>query len=142
MSDEVKKVRKLLAEGGYTCVAVKNGSTCFSTERGVRPLLEWLEQPEAPLREAAVADKVIGKAAALLMVYAGVREVYAAVSSEPAACVFRSHGIPYKAGGLVPRIVNRRKDGLCPMESRVMDIDSPEEAYHCLKAAAAPPSAG
>ena len=50
MSDEVKKVRKLLAEGGYTCVAVKNGSTCFSTERGVRPLLEWLEQPEAPLR--------------------------------------------------------------------------------------------
>ena len=119
MSDEVKKVRKLLAEGGYTCVAVKNGSTCFSTERGVRPLLEWLEQPEAPLRE-----------------------VYAAVISEPAACVFRSHGIPYKAGGLVPRIVNRRKDGLCPMESRVMDIDSPEEAYHCLKAAAAPPSAG
>ena len=87
MSDEVKKARKLLAEGGYTCVAVKNGSTCFSTERGVRPLLEWLEQPEAPLREAAVADKVIGKAAALLMVYAGVREVYAAVISEPAACV-------------------------------------------------------
>lgn len=54
MSDEVKKARKLLAEGGYTCVAVKNGSTCFSTERGVRPLLEWLEQPEAPLREAAL----------------------------------------------------------------------------------------
>lgn len=135
MNDEIKRARELLTKGGYTCVAVKNGASCFSTERGVQPLLHWLELPEEPLREAAVADKVIGKAAALLMVYAGVKEVYTAVISEPAAAVFRSCGVPYKAGKCVPRIINRQGDGLCPMESRVMDTDSPEEAYHRLKAA-------
>ena len=133
MSDERRRAKEMLKNGGYTCVAVKNGSTWFSTERGIHPLLDWLESPETPLNGAAVADKVIGKAAALLMVQGGVKKVYAAVISDPAVRVFADHGVALKADKRVPRIVNRRGDGLCPMESRIMDIDSPEEAYAILR---------
>lgn len=66
----------------------------------------------------------------------------------PAACtaaysatlppgVFQQHGIPYACGRRVPHIVNRRGDGVCPMEHRVRDIDAPAAAHTALLAAVA-----
>ena len=47
--------------------------------------------------------------------------------------LFRSHNIPIQYDTLVLRIKNRAGDGLCPMESRVWEIDDPLAAYEALK---------
>ena len=99
-----------------------------SFSRGVKPILDWLHDEGAPLDGAFVADKVIGKAAALLMVKGGVKKVYGEVISAAAEGVFESHRLPYSYKTKVPYIINRVGDGMCPMENAVKDIADPDEA--------------
>ena len=66
---------RLLHEGGYSCVIRKEEIRTF-TQRGVADLYDLLNQHPVFLHGAQVADKVVGKAAAALMVLGGVREVY------------------------------------------------------------------
>lgn len=124
-----------IALPGHSCVVSRGEKLYISDERGICPLMDWLAHDEKPLSGASVADKVVGKAAALLFVYGGVREVYAAVLSEAAADALAKHGVPVVCDKLVPRIINRTGTGLCPMETRVMDTDSPQEAYRRLQEA-------
>ena len=65
---------RLLHEGGYSCVIRKEEIRTF-TQRGVADLYDLLNQHPVFLHGAQVADKVVGKAAAALMVLGGVREV-------------------------------------------------------------------
>lgn len=116
-----------------TCVVLKNNRLIFSHERGIRPIIDWLEQDDTLLNNALIADKVIGRAAALLFVYGGVREVYTDVMSAYAREIFESNGIGAQYAKLVPFIVNRAGDGMCPMEQSVLTISSPEEAFEVLK---------
>lgn len=113
---------------------VKKGDKVFtSSDRGVKPLLYLLENEKGFLDGASVADKVIGKAAALLMVLGGIKEVHTNVISEPAVEVFEKHRIPCFYEEKVKRIINRKGDGLCPMETLCMDIEEPAEAFEKIK---------
>lgn len=58
-----------------------------STERGVKPLLQWLDG-ENSVKGFSAVDKVVGRAAAFLYVLLEVKEVYAGVMSEGAAHYF------------------------------------------------------
>jgi len=112
---------------------LKNGEIFSSEERGIKPMLIKLAEDEAFFRGSTVIDKVVGKAAALLAIKAGVEFVSAGVISLPALEVFREAGLPFKYNVLVPRIENRSKTGLCPMEALTLSIDDPEEAFILLK---------
>ena len=57
----------------------------------------------------------------------------AAVMSRDAKAFLNAHGVPAQAQELVPRIVNRAKDGLCPMEARVKDLTDPQAMVEALK---------
>ena len=81
------------------------------------------------LKGASVADKVIGKAAALLMAFGEIKEVHTLIISEPALQVFENHKIKYFYDKKVDRIVNRTGDGLCPMETLCLDVENPQEAF-------------
>ena len=61
------KLIKLLHEGNYSCV-IKNKEISTFTQRGITDLYDLLNTDPAFLRGAQIADKVIGKAAAVLMV--------------------------------------------------------------------------
>ena len=86
------------------------------------------------LRGCSAADRIVGKAAALMYVLLGAREVYADVLAEKALEILRRNGIDAYYGELAPVIINRRGDGPCPMEIAVADTDAPEEAYSEVKA--------
>lgn len=124
---ELARAKEALLRGEYTCVICKGEMLYTSNERGVKPLLSWLNSGAA-LVNAAAADKVVGKAAAFLYVLLGVREVYAPVISERARSVLEEHAITLEAEIVVPAIRNRRGDGYCPMESAVWDIEDAREA--------------
>jgi len=114
----------------HTCVIrTANGELLTSNEHGIRPPLLWLREDPDILRGAEVADKVIGKAAALLFAHGGVRSVWATRMSEAARDFLRAAGIAFDYDELVPAILNRDGTGLCPMEQRAMGIDDPAQAF-------------
>ena len=133
MSEDLRKARDEMLEAGYRCVLRKGEMRYISTERGVKPLLSWIDEG-LDLSGYAAADQVVGKAAALLYVLMGVKEIYTRVLSEQAARVFEKYGISAEAGEKGPYIINRAGTGRCPMESAVWETDEPEEAYRILKA--------
>lgn len=131
MSD-LEQAKARLQEGEYTCV-VCNGE-CFytSTHRGVRPLMEWIEQGVDFVGYSA-ADKVVGKATAFLYVKLGVKEVFARVISKPALEVLCANQIVAEYDSLVDNIINRKGDGFCPFELAVLSTSDPASAYQLIK---------
>ena len=132
MNTDLERAKKLLEGGGYTCVLCKNGQVFTASQRGVRPLLDWLDDG-TELSGASAADKVVGKAAAMLYCLLGVRAVYAGVLSQPALEVLQGHGIETTFGRLVPFIENRDKTGLCPMEEATLPLSDPAEAPAAIR---------
>jgi hypothetical protein len=115
---------------GHTCVArTSEGELLTSDEHGILPPLRWLRENPGLLRGADAADRVIGKAAALLFACGGVRSLWAARMSEAARDFLQTTGIAFDYGELVPAVLNRDGTGLCPMEQRAMGIADPGEAF-------------
>lgn len=132
---DLETAKELLANN-YTCVLCLNGQIATSDQRGVKPLLNWLESPVLG-KGFCAADKVVGKATAYLYSLLGAKAVYANVMSESALAVLEKEGIDASYGRLVPYIVNRKGDGMCPMESATLDVHTPEDALAAVKKALA-----
>jgi len=132
--NNLQRAKNLLKTGNFTLVAISSQNKVFTSfDRGVKPLLYLLENEKEFLKGASVADKVIGKAAALLMVLGEIKEVYTGIISEPAIKVFEKHNIPFFFDTKVERIINRKGDGLCPMETLCLDVEEPMEAEKRIK---------
>ena len=111
----------------HSLLVYKDGNISFQDERGIQPLL--IQIKKKGLKNAIVVDKVVGKAAALLMVYGKVKQVHTNVIAKDAIKVFDKYKIEYSYNEIVDNIQNMKKDGLCPMEQKVLNIDSPKKAY-------------
>lgn len=98
----------------------------------MKPLVRFLESGEIPVGLSA-ADRVVGKATAYLYVLLKVREVYARIISQSAADVLKSNGIAVCFETLVPHIINRKGDGICPFEAAVMELQEPDRAYAAIR---------
>ncbi|MCQ2965432.1 MAG: DUF1893 domain-containing protein [Alphaproteobacteria bacterium] len=125
---DYSQYRDLLKE--HTLVMEKDGVVTTFDQRGINPLLKQLEQ--GTFEGAFLADRIVGKAAALLYVYGKVKKVYTLTISKPAIQVFEEYGIKYTADQVIENIRNREKTGLCPMETKVLFISDPTEAYKVL----------
>ena len=128
------KAKMLLNKTDNTCVFCCDDAILTDKRRGVRPLLDLIDG-QVDVTGFAVADKVVGKAAAFLYCLLKIKYLYARVISEPALAVLQEANIPTQYDQLVPAIQNRTKDGFCPMESAVWDLNSPEEALPAIQVA-------
>lgn len=128
----MQQAQAIFESGAYSCVLYRDGVTHMSTKRGVSPLVDWIRQG-VNLNDFSAADKVVGKAAALLFVLAGVKEVYAQVMSEKALNSLLAHGVQATYDQLVPSIINREGTGPCPMERAVTQIDDPALALEAVE---------
>ncbi len=122
-------LKGLLNEKGYSIVA-SNGYSSF--ERGIRPIMTALNEDLHFFEGLSVADKIVGKASAMLLALSGAKEVYAHPRSEAGRKILEKYGIAYEYGEMVEYIVNRKGDGMCPMEETVKDIDDPMDAFEAL----------
>lgn len=118
---------------GHSVAVCRAGEVMTRDGRGIAPLLA-IASDESDLRGASVADLIVGKAAAMLMTYAGVSEVYAVVMSEAGERTLSEHDIPHSCGLLVPYIIDRTGKDVCPMERAVADVSDPAEAYAAISA--------
>jgi hypothetical protein len=134
MSDLDTAKSRLYGED-LTLVVVKNGEVLFETgSHRISGFLGAIKQLGARLDGASVADRVAGKAVALLCVYAGISEVYAEVLSKKAKAVFEENGIRHEWMELVDNILNLNRSDACPFEKAAMGISDPERAYAAFKA--------
>lgn len=122
---------KVLEEEKLSCIVYKENQIYKTKASGIKPIIEFLEN--GILENACVIDKIIGKAAAMLMVYGHVKEVYTPLISTPALSFLKQNKISITYEKEVPYIINRKKDGMCIMEKAVLECDSAKEAYHLLK---------
>lgn len=96
-------------------------------QRGVNDLLELLENEPQRLKGAIVADKIVGKASASLLIVGDVKELYTNIIATPAREMLEKAGIVVSAKEEVPMILNRDRSGQCPMDQSLNGIDDPEE---------------
>ena len=123
-------LKETLLQNNYSIIA-SNGY--YSSDDGIKPVITKVIEDKDYFKDLSVVDRVIGKASASLLIYSGVKEVYGLVISISAKQLFEKYNIPYKFDKLVEYIENRNKDGMCPMEMTVKDIDDLEKAFIALK---------
>lgn len=119
-----QKVRELLHTGNYSCVVEQRNEIRTFHQKGIRDLYELVNYNPVFLRGASIADKVVGKAAAALIVAGGLRSVYADIISLSALYLLEKSHITTEFGNLVPYIQNRSRTDWCPMEKRCYDVAS------------------
>ena len=119
---------KLLANDYSICTS----SGYVSCERGIKPVIGPMREDLYFFKGQSVADKIIGKASAMLLTLSGVKDVYALPISKAGQEIFERYNIPYKYDRLVDYVINREGNGMCPMEMTVKDIDDPKEAFEAL----------
>lgn len=120
---------------GHTIFLVKGDNSLSSTLKGVAPMLSFLENGYN-LEGYSVADRAVGKAAAMLFLKAKVRAVYSYVMTKTALSILEKHGTEARYERLSDVILNRTETDLCPMEKAVMDINDSDidAAYEAIKA--------
>ena len=138
MKDQDLELAKLkLIEDDLSLVIVNNGKIVFETKKqGINGFLQAIEKLNKTLVAASVADKIVGVAAAMLCVYAGISSVFALTVSESGLGVLENNNIVCLFEKKVSNILNRIKTDVCPFEKVAMDSRSSEEAYVKLKSCA------
>lgn len=126
---DIGKLKDILHEEGCSCVIYAQDKITLCHERGVKDLLRILKSEPELLAGSVIADKVVGKGAAALMVLGGVKMVYADVISQPALDLLASASIEISYGECVKNIINRAGTGVCPVETLCKDCAT---ATECL----------
>lgn len=132
MIEKTKKASDELTLGNYTLILYNGNEFISSKKRGIAPLLELYESGR-DFSSFSAADKVVGRAAALMYVLLGIESVFALCISELALDVLNNAGISVEYGAKVNSISNRDGTGPCPMENATRNITSPHDAYEVIK---------
>ena len=122
-----KDLIELLHSTQCSCVVANEHSTLTFHERGVKDLHRLLHDVSQPLQGAYIADKVVGKGAAALMIAGGVKGVYADVMSRAALSLFETSTTSVEYGTLVDNIINRAGTDICPVEKLCKDCLTADE---------------
>ena len=130
MSDFLAK----LQDGGFTLLIIKGGKPIFSSKMdGMGPLLEAINTVGLPkLYGSIVVDKMVGKAAALLICLFKAREIHTHIMSLRATKVLDKYAVKYSFEEAVPELLNKFGTDICPFEKAVLALDDPEEGLRRL----------
>lgn len=128
---DIDIAKDLLTKEHLALVIVKHGEAIFkSNEKGITPLYTAVNEIKESMKGASVADKVIGKAAAMLCSYAGINELYTNLISEKAIDVLNKTEITYQFNNICSFIKNRNNTGMCPVETLASNTECIEDLLY------------
>lgn len=131
---DLEIAKKRLSEKSLVLSIVKRGGIILETaSNGISGFLGAIGKFGNRLEGSSVADKIVGKAIALLCVYAKVEAVYAKILSKEAEKVFEKYKIYHEWDVMVENILNVSKVEKCPFEKLAAEISDPKDAYKKLK---------
>lgn len=109
-----------------------NGEFITDDGKGISPMIKLISCGKN-LKGFSVADLIVGKAAAMLFVKAGIVCVHGKVMSKSAIIYLEKHNVKYSYDDITDMIINRQGTDICPMEKAVSLIDDYEEGYFILQ---------
>ncbi len=132
---DLEIAKKQLNDKELTLAIAKNGQIIFQTDsHRISGFIYAIDTLGTQLNGASVADRVAGKALALLCVYAEINEVYADVLSKKAQALFEENNVACQWKQLVDNVLDLTKTNMCPFEKAAEGISDPKDAYSIFKA--------
>ena len=133
-ANDLALAKGALFKDDLTLALAKNAQLLYkSKSHGVIDMITMIDELGELTQGASLADSVVGRAAALLCVYSGIVNVYGSRMSEGALSILKARGIHHEFGELVPRILNRKMDDVCPFDKAVSGIEDPVAALERLR---------
>lgn len=130
----IDDLTKILHENKLSCVILKkDGSLIQCHRRGVIDLFELLRDVPATLNGATIADKVVGRGAAALMVLGKITRLHTDVLSRPALELLQQAEIETTYDTLAENIINRTGDDICPVEKLTSQARTAQEALPLIE---------
>ncbi len=130
----LKKIYNSIKNNEASFYIVKNDEIIYSDSGiGVKPIMKVINECPSLIEDAVVIDKVIGKAAAMLLIKYKACAVHGILMSNTAIRMFEKHNVPYYFEDLVEAIQNRTNTGLCPLEDSVKDTNDIEQGFLNIK---------
>ncbi len=116
------------AKKPWSFVLIKNEKIVFKSKaQHLKPLIFCIKKYKKEMRGAIVFDKIVGRAAAILLVYAKVKEVWTPTISRSGKAYLAKNKVKIVYKKLENYIMNRRGDEVCPMEK--MSLEMPEKEF-------------
>jgi formylmethanofuran dehydrogenase subunit E len=131
--EDLKTAKNRLTNNNVNLCIMKGGKILFeSRSHGVAGFLKAVEKHEGNLEGSCIADKIVGKAIALLCVHFKIGAVYADTLSRPAETVFERFSLYAEYGSLVDNVLDAKRTSLCPFEQLIRNVLDPDDAYKKL----------
>lgn len=131
---DIEIAKKTLKEKNLTLTIAKNGRIIFeSRDHGIIGLINAIEKLREELNESSIADKIMGKAAALLAIYMKAKTIYTAIISRQGLKTLMENNIEVEYDEIVEAIMDKTGRNICPFELKAQEIQKPEEAYEKFK---------
>lgn len=119
---------ELLHNERLTLAIVKDGKVVFSSkDKGIKPLYKAITEFKADLEGSSVADRVTGRAAAMICAHGGIKYLKTGLISDNGINVLKSTNIIYEYDERAPFIENRDRSGMCPIEKLSLKAENIEE---------------
>jgi len=132
--EDIELARSLLEEEKWNLVIVKEKRVLLSSkERGVAPFFQAVQNIGQSLHNAAVADRIVGSAVAMLCLHARIISVYAGIASQGALDMLKGQGVTVSSKNTVPYISNYDGTDLCPFEKLARNSENPAQLFSNLK---------
>ena len=127
MNEKLTKAIELINNDNTVFAAVSDSDIITSPLKGIS-FVASLCNENKDLSSYCVADKIVGKAAAMLFVLLNIKVLHAKTLSKAGKKVLEDNGTDFSYDVLTDLIINRTGDGMCPMENAVKDDISPAQA--------------
>jgi len=126
--EDIELARSLLEEEKWNLVIVKGGQVLFgSRERGIAPFFQAVQSMGKSLHNAALVDRIVGLAVAMLCLHARITSVYAGIASHGALDILKGQGVTVTSKAAVPYISNYDGTDLCPFEKLAGSCQGPSQ---------------
>lgn len=111
----------------YSLALIRGDEIIFSSEgQGLRPLVDCLENNRQTKEKLTLHDKVIGLAAARLVVYSGIISVvHTQIASRPAQKFLEENGTELYAEEIAANILTKDRRSVCPGEMIALTTSEP-----------------
>jgi hypothetical protein len=132
--EDIDLARSLLEEEKWDLVVVKGGQILFSSrERGVAPFFQAVQSMGKSLHNVAMADRIVGSAAAMLCLHTRISSVYAGMASQGTLDMLKGQGVTVSSESTVPYISNYDGTDLCPFEKLAGSCQGPSRLFAALQ---------
>jgi hypothetical protein len=132
--EDIDLARSLLKEEKWNLVVVKRGKVLYSSrERGIAPFFRAVRSMGRSLHNAALADRIMGSAVAMLCLHSRITSVYAGIASQGAIDMLKGQGVTVSSEEAVPYISNYDGTDLCPFEKLAKSCQGPSQLFAALQ---------